>query len=328
MALIPFFLVPDRCSPPPIPAFSPTIKISFFSAPFCLSNEKNPNPKSLLLKKSFCCCVRPSLAISFAENFLGRMVALTCTADSGRMVASVSRTGREMQRYTGDGRRLVVGCIPYRLVEDKLSEDSIDEAMEVLVITSQKGHGTLFPKGGWENDEEMEEAASREAWEEAGVCGDVQDILGRWSFMSKRYGTYYEGYVFPLRVTELLDRWPEENVRGRRWVTVAEARECCQQWWMIEALERLNRQTSATNRNLFYTSKTNGQQAEVKDPSCKVGHEPAMVVIVEATRKKSTDCNQCVADGIPLDLLASLSTNVLLVPFLCTLFLLLSQAIG
>ncbi|KAE8699569.1 hypothetical protein F3Y22_tig00110577pilonHSYRG00256 [Hibiscus syriacus] len=36
-----------------------------------------------------------------------------------------------------------------------------------------KFEGLLFPKGGWENDETVEEAAVREAIEEAGVRGDL-----------------------------------------------------------------------------------------------------------------------------------------------------------
>ena len=31
--------------------------------------------------------------------------------------------------------------------------------------------------------------------------------------------------------------WPEKNLRQRKWVCVAEAREICQHWWMKEALD-------------------------------------------------------------------------------------------
>lgn len=46
-----------------------------------------------------------------------------------------------------------------------------------------------------------------------------QDELGKWNFLSKRHGTFYEGYMFPLLVTEQLDLWPEKHVRQRIWVS-------------------------------------------------------------------------------------------------------------
>jgi diphosphoinositol-polyphosphate diphosphatase len=45
------------------------------------------------------------------------------------------------------------------------------------MITSQRGEGLLFPKGGWETDETVEEAACREALEEAGVRGLLQVLV-------------------------------------------------------------------------------------------------------------------------------------------------------
>lgn len=44
----------------------------------------------------------------------------------------------------------------------------------MLVISAQDGKGMLFPKGGWENDESMEDAAVRETLEEAGVRGIIE----------------------------------------------------------------------------------------------------------------------------------------------------------
>lgn len=151
------------------------------------------------------------------------------------MVALVARNGRHLQRYNNKGRRQVVGCIPYRYntVED-------GKELEVLVISSQrKGKGMLFPKGGWEKDESIREAALRETVEEAGVDGIVEEELGQWNFKSKGNDAYYEGHMFPLHVKEQLDLWPEKHIRQRVWMSVTEAKEACQHWWMKEALDRL-----------------------------------------------------------------------------------------
>ncbi|CAD5181287.1 unnamed protein product [Musa acuminata subsp. malaccensis] len=174
------------------------------------------------------------------------------------MVALVSRHGRRLQRYSS-GRRLVVGCIPYKFKE-------VDEpAIEVLVVSSQKGPELMFPKvdaplshlicsllyqpmlydqpqglaffrqGGWELDESMPEAASREAFEEAGVRGNLEGTLGKWT--SK--GDDKVHFMYALRVTEVLQQWPEMDARERKWVTVEEAREVCKHSWMREAVDKL-----------------------------------------------------------------------------------------
>ncbi|XP_058736151.1 nudix hydrolase 18, mitochondrial-like [Vicia villosa] len=153
------------------------------------------------------------------------------------MICMVSRSGRELQRYNTMGGRQVVGCIPYRYKQDINGNRSNE--LEVLMVSSQKTQRLMFPKGGWELDESLQEAASRESLEEAGVIGLVECELGQWNFISKRYGIYYEGYMFPLFVKEQLDHWPEKNLRTRVWMSVGEAREVCQHWWMKEALDIL-----------------------------------------------------------------------------------------
>ncbi|KAI3699219.1 hypothetical protein L2E82_43357 [Cichorium intybus] len=153
------------------------------------------------------------------------------------MVAMVARTGRQLQRYN-KGHRQIVGCIPYRIKCNK--GKNLEDELEVLVISAQrKGKGMLFPKGGWESDESITDAALRESIEEAGVFGTVERELGKWLFKSKTNETYYEGYMFPLLVKEQLDFWPEKDIRQRSWVSVSRAKEVCQQPWMKEALDLL-----------------------------------------------------------------------------------------
>ncbi|KAK1439316.1 hypothetical protein QVD17_05132 [Tagetes erecta] len=166
------------------------------------------------------------------------------------MVAMVARSGRQLQRYN-KGHRQVVGCIPYRIKGNKGM--NLEDALEVLVISAQrKGKGMLFPKGGWESDETMTDAALRESMEEAGVFGSLDErMLGKWHFKSKSNDALYEGYMFPLLVEEQLDLWPEKDIRQRIWVSVPKAKEVCQQSWMKEALDLLVKRLESSTTKII-----------------------------------------------------------------------------
>ncbi|XP_031285426.1 nudix hydrolase 16, mitochondrial [Pistacia vera] len=154
----------------------------------------------------------------------------------------VARTGRHQQRYD-QGYRLVAGCIPFRYRNAECGNDDSEKIVEVLMISSTSGPGLLFPKGGWENDETVEQAAEREAVEEAGVRGQLMDLLGCYPFRSKTHQDEYspEGLckaaMFALLVTEELKSWPEQSTRTRSWLTIPVAVESCRHPWMREALE-------------------------------------------------------------------------------------------
>ncbi|XP_074569099.1 nudix hydrolase 17, mitochondrial-like [Curcuma longa] len=150
------------------------------------------------------------------------------------MSPMASRQGRQLQRYSKSGRRLVVGCIPYKF---DLSDD--EPSVQVLIITSSKGNGFMLPKGGWETDETIKQAVSREAMEEAGVRGTIEGRIGTWVYKSRTYEAHYQAIMFPMKITEELAQWPEMHQRQRAWVSIAEAKERCQHWWMKEALDRM-----------------------------------------------------------------------------------------
>ncbi|KAK9790526.1 hypothetical protein WJX73_010660 [Symbiochloris irregularis] len=81
-----------------------------------------------------------------------------------------ARQGRELQRYGSNGERLVAGCIPVRIIKPGTTEQRV----EILLISSRGGDGLVIPKGGWETDETVEDAAARETVEEAGVRGQLE----------------------------------------------------------------------------------------------------------------------------------------------------------
>ena len=158
-----------------------------------------------------------------------------------------SRQGRETQRWITDGNthqviRLVTGSVPI------LSNGKI------MFVSAGRKSEWILPKGGWEQDESMEESAIRETYEEAGVVGVLGPCLtevyhetrkskkrrlGNNNEMSKKSEsssretesdlsdgtpnyTHVRMTLFPLYISEVKDHWPESG-RIRKAVDIDEA---------------------------------------------------------------------------------------------------------
>ncbi|XP_068472265.1 nudix hydrolase 12, mitochondrial-like isoform X2 [Phaseolus vulgaris] len=152
-----------------------------------------------------------------------------------------------------------------------------EEIIEVLMISSPKRDDLVFPKGGWEDDETVTEAACREALEEAGVKGILREIpLGIWEFRSKSSQDLCSmeggcrGYMFALEVTEELETWPEQNNRARQWLNIKEAFRLSRYDWMSNALEAFLR-VMEEDRKL---DEEKDQNIELEPPSITVADVP------------------------------------------------------
>jgi len=90
---------------------------------------------------------------------------------------------------------------------------------KILLITSRKrADHWVFPKGGFEAaDVSLENAATREALEEAGVRGPISCFVTTISGPTAIY------HVYELDVTTLENTWPEKDERSREWVDYPEA---------------------------------------------------------------------------------------------------------
>ncbi|OMO88276.1 hypothetical protein COLO4_20334 [Corchorus olitorius] len=155
-----------------------------------------------------------------------------------------ARKGRHRQRYE-DHLRLVSGCIPYRFETDVDDRNgNVKSRITVLMISTPNRDDLVFPKGGWEDDETVHEAACREALEEAGVKGRLDETpLGVWEFRSKSRQNSCSleggcrGYMFALEVTEELDSWAEQTSYKRKWLSPEESYKFCRYDWMRDALK-------------------------------------------------------------------------------------------
>ena len=98
---------------------------------------------------------------------------------------------------------------------------------EVLLVTSRDTGRWVAPKGWPMKNKAPHEAAAREAFEEAGVLGEVADApLGTYSYLKAFKGELWfrcEVQVFPLQVRQERRRWPEADQRTRRWFSAADA---------------------------------------------------------------------------------------------------------
>ncbi|KAH9864753.1 hypothetical protein IAQ61_008698 [Plenodomus lingam] len=131
-----------------------------------------------------------------------------------------SRTGRVNQRYGPQGERLVAGVVP-------LSADKY----YVLLIQSTRRGGWVLPKGGWELDEATaQDAAKREAWEEAGIVCKINYDLGLIAEKRKPDQLTTQApkasyHFFEATVEKQEAQWPEMHKRERRWFNYKDARQ-------------------------------------------------------------------------------------------------------
>lgn len=103
--------------------------------------------------------------------------------------------------------------IPYREKNGQL---------EILLITSRKKGNWIIPKGIIEIGMSAEDSAVKEAEEEAGIIGAVHNkVVGEYTY--KKWGNTCEVKVFPFKVKDVLNKWPEDNFRKRKWFSAKEA---------------------------------------------------------------------------------------------------------
>jgi 8-oxo-dGTP pyrophosphatase MutT (NUDIX family) len=105
------------------------------------------------------------------------------------------------------------GAIPYRVNNGKI---------EILLITTRNFQHWVIPKGDIPNGMSPPASAAKEAWEEAGVIGEVDaNKLGTYKY--RKQGKTYHVKMYLLTVDMLSEDYPEANKRKRQWVEINKA---------------------------------------------------------------------------------------------------------
>jgi 8-oxo-dGTP pyrophosphatase MutT (NUDIX family) len=108
--------------------------------------------------------------------------------------------------------------------------------IEVCLIRRRDANNWGIPKGFIEAGDTPEETALNEAWEEAGIHGQlVGEAIGTYEYAKS--GARLTVAVYVMRVVEELTTWPEMRFRERRWVPMDDAASALKRhpvWGLLE----------------------------------------------------------------------------------------------
>lgn len=131
------------------------------------------------------------------------------------------------RKSVSDRVRLLFGGAPRHVQAAALPWRNGPNGIELMLITSRDTGRWILPKGWPEGEEDLWEAAAREASEEAGVEGSISPEAAGTYFYGKALESGFirrcEVRVFPLEVSRMARKWPEKSVRTRKWVAPGEA---------------------------------------------------------------------------------------------------------
>jgi len=98
-----------------------------------------------------------------------------------------------------------------------------DQGIKVVLVTTKPNKKNwIFPKGQIEMGMTAQASAAKEALEEAGVVGEVSNVVFD-DYQQHKWGGQTQVKVYLLSVTALLDRWQDMRERDRRIFSLDEA---------------------------------------------------------------------------------------------------------
>ncbi|ACK69437.1 NUDIX hydrolase [Gloeothece citriformis PCC 7424] len=113
-----------------------------------------------------------------------------------------------------------------------------DGELEILLITTRKKKRWIIPKGIVEPNMTPHASAAQEAFEEAGVIGEVfPEVLGSYTY--QKFGGTCRVKIFLLRVDLLQPCWLEDQERDRQWFSLSQAIEQVQKAELKQILQDL-----------------------------------------------------------------------------------------
>lgn len=105
-----------------------------------------------------------------------------------------------------------IGAVPFLYINNR---------MNLVLITSRGSGQWIIPKGQPEKDKSDKEVAVMEAWEEAGVKGEINGEAMHLHLGSGKNKIAMR--LYPMVVKEIADEWPEKQERERSVLYIEDA---------------------------------------------------------------------------------------------------------
>ncbi len=126
-----------------------------------------------------------------------------------------------------------------------------EQGVEVVLVTSMATRRWVLPKGNIDEGFSAPASAAREAFEEAGVEGDMdKDAIGSYHYAKSalKGGELCRVAVFPMEVRRIKDDWPEKELRQREWMTIEDAAAAVSEQELKDLITRFGRELEPSQR--------------------------------------------------------------------------------
>jgi 8-oxo-dGTP pyrophosphatase MutT (NUDIX family) len=138
-------------------------------------------------------------------------------------------------------KRKFDGTLQFATLPWRISEGG---TREIMLLTSRETHRWVIPKGWPMKGRKPAEVASQEAYEEAGLIGQVvgKRPLGNFHYEKRlaKSAIICEVRVFLFRVERQVADWPEKGQRESKWVDAKEAAALVEEGGLAEIIDRFS----------------------------------------------------------------------------------------
>jgi 8-oxo-dGTP pyrophosphatase MutT (NUDIX family) len=133
------------------------------------------------------------------------------------------------------------GATQFAALPWRLSEGG---TRQIMLLTSRETGRWVIPKGWPMKKRKPAEVASQEAYEEAGLIGQIVDKrpLGTFAYEKRlaKGAVLCQVRVFSFRVERQLDDWPEKNERETKWFDADEAATLVEEGGLADIITRFS----------------------------------------------------------------------------------------
>lgn len=95
----------------------------------------------------------------------------------------------------------------------------VGKRLQIMLVTNKKQTRWILPKGQPEHKQLDVEVALDEAYEEAGIIGQMDDTPGTVLYYTSSTGDV-ELHVYRMQIGDLIADWPEQKIRQREMVDI------------------------------------------------------------------------------------------------------------